>query len=147
MCPAFSFISGGNWEKFTACNNTCYHLKWPGILKNATGMGVLYWFEKLLPIELKLSLDSDSTLIIRLNVSYLSLASFDHIIPQNHSIAVPQPNANITSLIRVVEAWKDATPTNDKVLHKNSPGMEVENFRSAKMLVSAGERIVRTNVS
>ena len=42
-CSPFQMVTG----KFTASNSTCYHLKWPGILKNSTGTQVPYWFEKL----------------------------------------------------------------------------------------------------
>lgn len=53
--------------------------------------------------------------------AYLSFGSLFHIIPQNQIIAVPQPNASIISLIRVVGAWNEATPTKDRTRQKAKP--------------------------
>lgn len=80
-------------------------------------------------------------------VSYLSLGSLDHIIPQNQNIAVPQPNANITNLIRVVGAWKEATPTKERTLQNAKPCMVPENCSSMLIPVNIGDRMVITNAS
>ena len=53
--------------------------------------------------------------------SHLSLGSLDQIIPQNQSIAVPQPNASIINLIRVVGAWKEAIPTKERTRQNAKP--------------------------
>ena len=80
-------------------------------------------------------------------MSHLSLGSFDQIIPQNQSIAVPQPNDNIANLIRVVGAWKETIPTNERALQNVKPCMVSENRSSMLILVSMGDRIVTINVS
>ena len=80
-------------------------------------------------------------------MSHLSLGSFDQIIPQNQSIAVPQPNDNIISLIRVVGAWKEAIPTKERTLQNVKPCMVPENRSSMLILVSMGDRIVTMNAS
>ena len=79
--------------------------------------------------------------------SHLSLGSFDQVIPQNQSIAVPQPNANIINLIRVVGAWKEAMPTKERTRQNAKPCMVQENRSSIPIPVNMGDRIVTTNAS
>lgn len=80
-------------------------------------------------------------------MSYLSLGSLDHIIPQNQSIAVPQPNANIINLIRVVGAWKEAIPTKERTRQNAKPCMVPENRSSTLIPVNIGDRMVTANAS
>ena len=80
-------------------------------------------------------------------ISYLSLGSFDQVIPQNQSIAVPQPNDNIINLIRVVGARKEVIPTKERTLQNTKPCMVPENCSSMLILVSMGDRIVTINAS
>lgn len=90
--------------------------------------------------------EAQSSKICRI-MSHLSLRSFDQIIPQNQSIAVPQPNANIINLIRVVGAWKEAIPTKERTLQNAKPCMVPENRSSIPIPVNMGDRIVTTNAS
>lgn len=78
---------------------------------------------------------------------YLSFGSLFHIIPQNQSIAVPQPKANMISLMRVVGAWKEATPTKERTRQKAKPWMVPENCSKALIPVKIGDRMVITNAS
>ena len=87
------------------------------------------------------------TFINRATFNYLSLGSLFQIIPQNQSIAVPQPNANIISLMRVVGAWKEATPTKERTRQNAKPCMVPENCRRALNPVNIGDRTVTTNAS
>ena len=79
--------------------------------------------------------------------THLSLGSFDHIIPQNQSIAVPQPNANIINLIRVVGAWKDAIPTKERTRQNAKPCIVPENCSTMLIPVNIGDRMVTANAS
>jgi len=90
---------------------------------------------------------SPRTFIKRATFNYLSLGSLFQIIPQNQSIAVPQPNANIISLMRVVGAWKEATPTKERTRQNAKPCMVPENCRRALNPVNIGDRTVTTNAS
>lgn len=84
---------------------------------------------------------------IKSALSHLSFGSLDHIIPQNHSMPVPQPTANIINLTRVDGAWKEATPTKERTRQKAIPWIVPEKWITALIPVNIGERIVTTNAS